>query len=461
MRPSRRLRRHWPLAALLVAGAALRALALVAIYPGSWFSDSNEYVRTAATGTLSLIRVVGYSLVVAPFWRLGSAAALIVVQHLLGLAMVVALYALLLRRGVPRGFALLAVVPAALDAYLIAIEHMIMSETVFHAALVGALLLVLWPERPSVPAVAAGGLLIGYAAVVRSVAMPFVALFVAYLLARRLGAARAVAFVVPWALVVAGYVALFDAQHHHLGFTQYSGRFLYGQVAPFADCAKLPGLPANERRFCPDPRHRVSRNSYMWGAHTPIRGLPASEDPAVGDFAKRVIRAQPLDYVATVAGSFAHYFVPGHWITRNDYPIVAWQFPLDPTQSTYPGFRGPIRPRARHPLRRTDPNRYVGRMASDPKTNTTASRLLHYYQHVVYSSGQVLLPCLLIVLAALGLRRGSVRLRLDAALLAGLALTALLVASVFSLFDYRYGLGPTILLPAAAALAGTTLRRAV
>ena len=67
--------------------------------------------------------------------------------------------------------------------------------------------------------------------------------------------------------------------------------------------------------------------------------------------------------------------------------------------------------------------------------------------------------CLFIVLAALGLRRGSLRLRLDAALLAGLALSALLFASVFSLFDYRYGLGATLLLPAAAALAGTTLRR--
>src|SRR4051794_8059584 len=72
------LRRHGALAALLGAGAALRILAIVAIYPGSWFSDSNGYVTAAATGTLSVVRVVRYSLFVAPFWQLGSAGALIV-----------------------------------------------------------------------------------------------------------------------------------------------------------------------------------------------------------------------------------------------------------------------------------------------------------------------------------------------------------------------------------------------
>jgi hypothetical protein len=91
----------------------LRLAALVAIYPGIWFSDSNGYVSAAATGTLLRLRVSGYSLVVAPFWHGGSAGALITVQHLLGLGIVVGLYALLVHRGVPRWLALLAAVPAA------------------------------------------------------------------------------------------------------------------------------------------------------------------------------------------------------------------------------------------------------------------------------------------------------------------------------------------------------------
>jgi hypothetical protein len=63
----------------------------------------------------------------------------------------------------------------------------------------------------------------------------------------------------------------------------------------------------------------------------------------------------------------------------------------------------------------------------------------------------------LVVLAALVLRRGALRLRLDAALLAFSVLAMLLVATSVSVFSYRYGLVAAILLPAAAALAGTAL----
>jgi hypothetical protein len=98
-------------------------------------------------------------------------------------------------------------------------------------------------------------------------------------------------------------------------------------------------------------------------------------------------------------------------------------------------------------------------MVSRPRTNVTASRILHAYQRFAYSSGQVLTPCLLVVIVALALRQGARRLRLDAALLAAAALTALLIASALSIFDYRYGFGAAILLPAAAALAGTSLLR--
>jgi hypothetical protein len=459
-RAAGQLRRHWPLLVLLAAAAALRALALVAVYPGIWFSDTNSYVRPAVTGTLSVVRVVGYSLVVAPFWHARSAAALIVLQHVLGLAIVVALYALLIRRGVPRGFALLAVVPAALDAYVVDSEHMIMAETVFHAVLVAVLVLLLWRERPGLPATAVAGLLLGYAAVLRSVALPFVALFVAYLVLRGVGVRRVVAFLAGWAAVAGAYVALFDAQHHHLGFTQFSGRFLYGQVAPFADCAKLAGLPRSERFLCPVASRPLSRNGYLWNARSPVHRLPDARDPLVGDFAKRVIAAQPLEYLRLVATSFAHYFVPGHWIGGNDYPVSAWQFPSDPSRWGYPGYRGPIRPSNPQRPTNTGPGRYIRRMARHPHTNATASGILHDYQRFAYSSGQVLLPCLGVVLAGLLVRRGSRRLRLDAALIAGMALTALLVVAALSVFDYRYALGATILLPAAAALAGTTLRTA-
>ncbi len=142
------LRRHWGLLLLLLAATALRVTAVVAIRPGTWFSDSNVYVETAATGTLSTVRPVGYSLLVAPFYWLGSAQALIVVQHLIGLALVAGLYALLLRRGAPRWVAVLGALPAGLDLYLVVVEHVMMAEAVFHAALLGTFALLLWRPEP-------------------------------------------------------------------------------------------------------------------------------------------------------------------------------------------------------------------------------------------------------------------------------------------------------------------------
>ena len=206
----RRPWRHWPLALVLVPAVALRVLAFVAIYPGIWFTDSNGYVQVGATGDLHVDRVSGYGLLVAPFYRLGSAAGLIGTQHLLGLALVVLLYALLVHRGVFPWLAALAVAPVALDAYVLAVEHAIMSDTLFDFTVVVAVVLLLWPERPRLWVLAVAGLLLGFAGLVRSVGAPFVAVFVVYLAVRRLGWRSLVAFVVLWVAVTAAYAAMFD-----------------------------------------------------------------------------------------------------------------------------------------------------------------------------------------------------------------------------------------------------------
>ncbi len=459
--PGALVRRHAALLALVAAALGLRALAVVAIYPGIWFSDSNTYIDTAATGVLSVDRVMGYSLVVAPFWQAASAGALIVAQHALGVLLVAGLYALLVRRGVARRLALLAVVPAALDAYLVHVEHTIMSETVFHAALVGALALLLWRERPGAVAALAAGALLGYAAVVRSVALPFVAIVAVYLLVRRVGWRPVAALCVGWAVVAGAYAALFAVQHGKFGFTESGGRFLYARVAPFADCSALGDLPARERALCPDPRRRMTTNWYLWGPTSPIRELPPSADGRIRDFARRVVVHQPLDYAKVVAGGVLHYFEPGRRIGANDYPVAAWQFPRDPRRWGYPGYRGPIRPgnrqrHRRHPI--TEPSPNVARMAGEaPRLDPGASRLLHDYQRVAYTHGPLLGLCLLVVVAALVMRRGAWRLRLDAALLAALVLAALTIAQALSVFSYRYGLIAAVLLPVAAALGATAL----
>ena len=70
--------------------------------------------------------------------------AVAAVQHLLGLAMAVVIYLLLLRRGAPRWLAALAMAPVLLDAYQLQIEQTIMPDTWFEALIVAGLAILLW-----------------------------------------------------------------------------------------------------------------------------------------------------------------------------------------------------------------------------------------------------------------------------------------------------------------------------
>jgi hypothetical protein len=341
-----------------------------------------------------------------------------------------------------------------LDAYLIQVEHTIMSETIFHAALVGAFTVLLWQDRPGLAAAAASGLLLGYSGVVRSVALPLVAVFVLYVLLRRLGWRQVVALAAGWAAIVAGYAALYDVQHGKFGFTDSGGRFMYGEVAPFIDCARLGDLPSNERVLCPPGGVNQSPSAAMWSAQSPILELPPDSDALVRDFSKRVLRDQPLTYVGNAARDFLHYFEPGHRTGRNDPSLGPWQFPTDPDHWHVPGYHGPIRPADGDPH---GPKPPINPMVGKPHTNATASRFLHDYQRWVFLTGPAFAACLLVVLVAFLLRRGAWRLRLDAAFLSVAVVASLVVVVAVSIFSYRYALTAVLLLPAAAALAGTAL----
>jgi hypothetical protein len=250
-----------------------------------------------------------------------------------------------------------------------------------------------------------------------------------------------------------------SGEHGRLGFTAYGSCFLYVQLAPVADCGRVPGLPAGERALRPNPRHRLNRNSYRWSRRSPIHQPPLSADGVIHNFNTCVIRAQPLAYgrwspatwsttsslAATRAGTTT---ARPRGSSERFHPLV-----LSGLSSADPaGARAPPAPQRPEPVHRRD----GGRPAHRHRRVAVPARL----PDPPLLSGQVLPPCLLSVLAAVVLRRGSRRLSLDAAMLAAAALTLLVVASALSLLDYRYQLGAVVLLPAAAAMAATTLRRA-
>src|SRR5258708_3829595 len=98
---------------------------------------------------------VGYKGPLRAILLVGNFDAVAAVQHLLGLAMAVVLYLLLLRRGVPRWLAALATAPVLLDAYQVQIEQTIMPDTWFEALIVARLAILLWPPATGRPAAAA------------------------------------------------------------------------------------------------------------------------------------------------------------------------------------------------------------------------------------------------------------------------------------------------------------------
>src|SRR5215469_2586559 len=137
------LRRHWLAVVLVAAGLVLRVLAQFAYRPALFYIDTTRYLYNDAQG-MDPVGYKGPLRVILAITNFNTVAA---VQHLLGLAMAVVLYILLLRRGAPRWLAALAMAPLLLDAYQIQIEQTVMPDTWFEALVVAGLAILLW--RPT------------------------------------------------------------------------------------------------------------------------------------------------------------------------------------------------------------------------------------------------------------------------------------------------------------------------
>ena len=150
---------------LLAAGLALRTAAQIAYQPALIYVDTLKYLYGASPGADPL----GYTLVLRAILVFGSLSLVALAQHVLGLAVAVALYAVLLRRGTIRWLAAVAVAPVLLDAYQVQIEQTIMPDVWFEAMIVAGLALLLWRPAVTVRLAAAAGLILGLSATVHQV----------------------------------------------------------------------------------------------------------------------------------------------------------------------------------------------------------------------------------------------------------------------------------------------------
>jgi hypothetical protein len=343
------LRVHWPAATLLGLGLILRVMAQFAYRPALFYIDSVKYLYNAQGNDPE-----GYKAPLRAILAVSNLNTVIVVQHLLGLAMAVVIYRLLLRRGVGRWLAALAIAPLLLDAYQLQMEQTIMPGTLFETLIVAGLAVLLWrPARaapggrpagltPSWRAVIVAGLIIGASATVAQVGEALILPAALYLLvcgggwrhAIRKAAVMIVACALPILAYCAGsYVLTGDFFLSHSGVTSF-----YGRTAAAVDCATIRLTPI-ERGICPDAAEEARGNDWLeFAPNAPVQAyydhLPRAEvDQAVTDFSRAVVRQQPVRVLKAYLRDVVKIYSDTRQTDTGDAPISRWQF-----RSSFPYF---------------------------------------------------------------------------------------------------------------------------
>ena len=462
------VRGHWPFVFVLAGGLILRVLTEVAYRPALLYIDSGKYLVSSG-GTAP----EGYQVMLRLLDPVGGLALVAAVQHAFGLAMAIAVYALLVRHRVPRWAATLAAAPVLLDAYQLQLEQTVMPDVLFETMIAAALVLLLWPrppERTRLWPIAAGALVLGATATVREIGLVLIVPIVVFAMAtapgwRRKSQAAALA-VACFALPVVGYMAAAFFVTGHFGLARNGPAPEYGRAAAAADCATLR-IPADERALCPSGARTLALGGIDGLLHNPQSPghtvpVPSGTTRAqlLEGFSLATFRQQPLRVAASVARDSVRLFA----LTRDGDPeipsIARWQF-----QTFYP----------------TYPHRYTmavfSRLARDHGSGgdlvavkPTATVLRDYQLGGGYTPGPLYAAALAAGLlgSLCGLARGrphtaadrqrsagrerANRERTTACLLVTLSAVVLLLSSDAYEFSWRYQLPAVVMLPVAGAL---------
>jgi hypothetical protein len=334
-RAARLLGRHWLLVILLAAGLALRIAAQIAYQPALIYVDTLKYLYGASPGADPL----GYTLVLRAILVFGSLSLVALAQHVLGLAVAVALYAVLLRRGANRWLAAVAVAPVLLDAYQVQIEQNIMPDVWFEALIVVGLGLLLWRPVVTVRLAAAAGVILAVSATVHQVGEVLIVPAVFYLVvaagSMRRAVTTSVALIVAFALPIILYCS---ASYVHTGhFRLARSQATVGRVVGAADCATLT-LPPAVRPLCPTPAEQAKGPDWLeHSKYSPLFATPlpagVSRGKLISELTSAIKSHQPLRILGGITRDSVRLFAvtrtPNPWVT----PLSRWQF-----QTTYPTY---------------------------------------------------------------------------------------------------------------------------
>ncbi|WP_119727248.1 phospholipid carrier-dependent glycosyltransferase [Thermomonospora amylolytica] len=442
--------RHPAFSVIIAIAVLVRLAAMLAYRPAVFFNDSFDYLHAALDPYPHPLRPSGYSFLLLALEPLHSFAVVAAVQHLMGLATGVMIYALLRRRfGLPGWGAALAAAPVLLDAYQIQLEHLVLSDAPFIFWVTAAVTLLLWNERPGPKAAAGVGLLVAAAWLTRSVGLPVLLGICVFMVLRRVGWRTIAVTLAACALPVAAYMGWYSQVHGKFAMTESNGVFLFARAYKFADCRKIPDLTVDEQQLCVLPDNKLPNSQDgIWDRRSPLKRVVdmrfgPRQNEIAGGFSRKAIVAQPGDYATVVAGDFFRTF---RWerevfpdlktyrlyeFEKSPQPLPTWSMDADSTAADVADEyeRGSAQPRVVEPF----------------------GHLVRVYQDHVYLRGTMVGVLLLVGLAGMAplWRRFGGAAFLPWTLATGLLLAPAATAE----FDYRYVLPAVPLASLAAGMA--------
>jgi hypothetical protein len=309
---------------IIMAGLSLlpRLLAALAFRPAVFTPDSFGYLAAGTHLAPGVTRPSGYPILLRVLEPFHSLLLVTTLQHTMGIATAVLVYAVLRRGGLPAWGAVLAACPTLFDTRQVMLESAILPDVCYTLLMMVAVALLLTRRGPTVGRCAIAGFVLAWAAVTRgngAAAMP--AVLVVLLIQRahwRALAAGTVAFALP----VLAYMTVFDLSYGNFALTNSDGLFAWSRTMSFANCAVMKP-PADLLPLCPgrQPYHLTgpapawslrpllnanSPAAYLWASgawwrHDAHPGINAANNALAMRFALRAISAQPLGYLRTVA----------------------------------------------------------------------------------------------------------------------------------------------------------------
>jgi hypothetical protein len=456
------LRRHWLVSALLAAGLVLRVLALAAYHPALIYVDSLKYLYGASPGSAPL----GYTVLLRLILLAGDLGTVAAAQHLLGLAMALALYAVLLRRGAARWLAAVAVAPVLLDAYQLQMEQTIMPDVWFEAMIVAGLAVLLWRPAVTVTFAVAAGLTLGSSATVKQLGEFLILPALLYLLVAGGGRRRVITcsavLLAAFALPILCYCSVSYARTGHFWLARRQPSI--GRLAAAADCATLK-LPAAVRPLCPAPGEQAQGPD--WLEHSGRSPLYAAAIPPgtnrgrlMSALGAAVRHQQPVRVAAAIARDSVRLFALTRVPTPGVTPLSRWQF-----QTGYPTYPPWVSVRPGNVIVVGVQRQVFGRFADSELSPSYGGRaqvdrpvaafLRSYQLGGGYAPGPLLAVFTLAGLAGSVLalaRRTRGPVTTACLLFTATAATVLLVPDVLE-FSWRYQLPALVTLPPAGVLA--------